>query len=150
MILKDDLMEYDIQLMLQTTIVDGDSKEKTVVEEPGKIYMKEHGDMITYEEKVNGDQQAKTKNMITIQPNKVLIRRSGTVKMNQLFHQGKRSESVFHHPHGNIHMETYTNSIDYQPCDETRAGRLAIDYTVKLNGQEARHHFLKLTFGKQE
>jgi len=139
-------MEHDIKIKLQTTIIDGDSKEKTVVEEPGKFYIKEHGDMITYEEKMNGDKQAITKSMITIQPDKVLIRRSGTVKMNQLFHQDKRSESVFHHPHGKIHMETYTNSIDYQPCTETRTGRLVIDYTVKLNGQEARQHFLKLTF----
>src|SRR5699024_7417184 len=111
-------MEQDIHIKLQTTIIDNDTTEKSEIKESGKIYKKEHGDMIVYEEKLDNEEQAIVKNIVTIQPDKVLIRRSGAVKMNQLFQEGKRSESVFHHPHGRMHMETFTKSIAYHPLDE--------------------------------
>src|SRR5690625_7120319 len=102
------------------------------------------------EEKLENEKQAKVKNIVTIQPDKVLIRRSGAVKMKQLFQVGKRSESVFHHPHGRMHMETFTKSIAYHPLDEQKQGKLTINYTVKLNGQEAREHFLEIILKKKK
>lgn len=141
-------MEHDIYMELQTTIKDGETKEKNTVKEKGKIYTKEHIDMIMYEEQAENENQKVVKNIITIQPEKVTIRRSGAVKMNQMFQEGKRSESVFQHPHGRIHMETFTQSFEYQSFNEEKTGKLAINYTVKLNGQEPRQHFLELIFKK--
>lgn len=137
-------MEYDIQIRLRTTITDEGTNETTVVEAQGKLHSKENGDLISYDEKIGDENKASVKNVITIQAEKVSIRRTGAVKMNQVFQKGKRSESVFQHPHGRMHMETFTESIDYDPFNENKPGKLTINYTVKLNGQEARHHFLEL------
>src|SRR5690625_283529 len=141
-------MQQEVQVKLKTSIVDNDIRENNEVKELGELYIKEHGDMIVYEEKLDNEEQAKVKNIVTIQPDKVLIRRSGAVKMKQLFQVGKRSESVFHHPHGRMHMETFTKSIAYHPLDEQKQGKLTINYTVKLNGQEAREHFLEIILEK--
>jgi len=141
-------MQQEVQVKLKTSIVDNDIRENNEVKELGELYIKEHGDMIVYEEKLDNEEQAKVKNIVTIQPDKVLIRRSGAVKMKQLFQVGKRSESVFHHPHGRMHMETFTKSIAYHPLDEQKQGKLTINYTVKLNGQEAREHFLEIILKK--
>jgi len=135
-------MEQNVSIELQTTIEDNGTKEITTIKEYGKLYKREHMHLVMYEEKI--EDQEKIKNMISIQPDKVSIRRSGAVKMNQIFREGERSENIFHHPYGRIHMDTYTTSIDYQPFDETKNGKLVMNYTVKLNGQQSQKHFLVL------
>jgi len=135
-------MEQNVNIELQTTIEDNGMKEITTIKEYGKLYTREHMHLVMYEEKT--DDQEKVKNMISIQPDKVSIRRSGAVKMNQIFREGERSENIFHHPYGRIHMDTYTKSIEYHPVDETSDGKLVINYTVNLNGQPSQKHFLVL------
>lgn len=136
-------MEQPIEIELKTIIKDGDQKEMTTIIEYGKIHLKDHMHLVRYEEKT--ENKGTINNMISIQPDKVSIRRSGEVKMNQLFREGELTENVFHHPYGRIHMETYTTSIDYEPIEGDKPGRLTIDYTVKLNGQDLRKHLLTLT-----
>lgn len=140
-------MEQQVMIELQTTIEEHGTEETITVKEQGRLYTKDHLHMIQYDEEL--ENQVKVKNMITIQRNKVSIRRSGDVKMNQLFREGKRSENIYQHPHGRMHMDTFTKSINYQPFDQTTEGKLSIHYTVKLNGQPARTHWLTLTLTEQ-
>src|SRR5699024_12605963 len=50
-------MQQDIQIKLKTTIVDNDITENNEVNELGKLYIKEHGDMIIYEERLRSEER---------------------------------------------------------------------------------------------
>jgi uncharacterized beta-barrel protein YwiB (DUF1934 family) len=141
-------LEKQVTIHLQTVIEDNGQKETNSSNQIGKFYRKDKMDVITFEEKTEDNHRIKS--FITIHPEKVNIKRSGIISMNQQFHKEKITENVYTHPHGNIHMETYTNSIDYQALSNQQDGQLNIDYTVKLNGQEERKHKLTLTLKKED
>lgn len=137
-------LNKSVAIELRTTIDDNGQMEYNTIKQRGNFYKRNELDVLTYEEKVDGE--APVKNLVTIQPERVSIKRSGNVTMNQKFRTNQTTENVFQHPHGNIHMETYTNSISYKRADQNQEGKLTIFYTVKLNGQEERKHELVLTY----
>ncbi|RLL42857.1 DUF1934 domain-containing protein [Oceanobacillus piezotolerans] len=137
-----------ISLHLQTIIDDGENKEYNKVQEEGYFFQKGKLHVITYEEIT--EEKATIKNLITIQKDKVNIKRTGFVTMTQMFKPQQITENVYKHPHGSLHMETYTNQITYQSLAERNEGKLIISYTVKLNGQEERKHELVLVFKEED
>lgn len=141
-------MEQQVRIHLQTVIEDNGQQETNSSKQIGKFYRKGKMDVITFEEKTEDNHLIKS--FITIHPEKVNIKRSGIISMNQQFRMEKVTENVYTHPHGNIHMETYTNSLFYQAMDSQQEGQLIIDYTVKLNGQQERKHKLTLTINKED
>ncbi|WP_164667545.1 DUF1934 domain-containing protein [Virgibacillus doumboii] len=137
-----------VSVELQTIIDDGSQKEYNTVNETGELYQKNNIDVLTYEENV--EEGNAIKNLITIYPDKVSIKRTGMVSMHQKFRVDRPTENVFQHPHGNIHMETFTNTIHYQELTGEHDGLLAIDYTVRLNGQDERKHQLQLSIKEED
>ncbi|MFD2044386.1 DUF1934 domain-containing protein [Ornithinibacillus salinisoli] len=141
-------MNRQVMVELITTIDDNGHKEYSKTKQKGTYYQKNNLDVLTFEEQTEDERTIK--NMITIQQGKVSIKRSGVVSMHQKFHTKQTTENVFRHPHGNIHMETFTDTIHSQPLGLSNAGRLKIDYTVKLNGQDERKHTLELTYDEED
>ncbi|SET75406.1 Uncharacterized beta-barrel protein YwiB, DUF1934 family [Oceanobacillus limi] len=141
-------MSRKVMVELETTIEDNGQKERSNTMQQGVFHHKQNMDVLTFEEQTEDGQQIN--NMITIQQGKVSIKRSGVVSMHQQFRLNQTTENVFRHPHGNIHMETYTDEVYYRPINDEQSGRLTIDYTVKLNGQTERKHALQLTYKDQE
>lgn len=135
-------MNRPVNIELYTTITDEDMEETNKVTSSGELISNKGIDMVTYDEHL--EEEGIVKNTITIQPNKVSVKRNGIVKMNQLFREGEKSENIYQHPHGRIHMETYTHLIDYDPVTNEKPGRLTMKYHVSLNGQDPRHHQLIL------
>ncbi|HLR62843.1 MAG TPA: DUF1934 domain-containing protein [Lentibacillus sp.] len=137
-----------VAVELKTAIEDNGQKEYNTIRETGRLYQQANMDVLTYTETAEDGSQIS--NMITIHTDKVSVKRTGTVQMHQTFREQKLSENVFQHPHGKIHMETFTDAINYQMLTEQQSGVLAIDYTVSLNGQEERAHQLTLTIRPKE
>lgn len=135
-----------VAVELKTTIQDAADKEMNAVKANGVFVQSAGRDVLSYKEKVD-DMDITT--MITIQQEKVSIKRSGAVSMHQQFRLGQLTENVYKHPHGNIHMETFTNTIVYEQLQPSKSARLRLKYTVKLNGQDERNHMLEL-FIKEE
>ncbi|WP_077329390.1 DUF1934 domain-containing protein [Virgibacillus siamensis] len=142
------LESKSITIEMQTMIDNDGEMEYNTLNESGTYYEKGNRCILTYEETT--DDGAAIKNLITINPDRVSIKRVGVVTMHQQFHTGQKTENVFQHPHGNIHMETYTDTIAFQSLTGERNGLLTIDYSVSLNGQEARTHKLEMTLKKEE
>ncbi|SFB25987.1 Uncharacterized beta-barrel protein YwiB, DUF1934 family [Lentibacillus halodurans] len=137
-----------VAVELQTAIDDNGQMEYNTVRQTGRFYRKENMDVLTYNE--TADDGSPIYNMITILTDKVSVKRTGSISMHQQFRKQKTSENVFQHPHGNLHMETFTNTINYQALSEHQDGLLTIDYTVKLNGQDERKHQLTLMIRTKE
>lgn len=132
-----------VELELHTTIDDQGQLEETTVKQTGLLYQRNNMDVLTYEEKVDDGQVVN--NLLTIQSNKVSVKRTGPVSMHQQFDMNRITENVYQHPHGNLHMETTTHSYDYRPLDKHTSGLLQLYYTVKLNGIDERKHTLTLS-----
>lgn len=137
--------ETSVNIQLKTTIQDDEQIETIENKYKGRYLNKGSTDVLLYDEKT--EENEIIKNFITIQPDRVNIRRSGAITMNQQFITKQITECYFDHPHGRIHMETFTNDINLNPIKEN-VGKLTISYTVKLNGQEKRQHELTLVYGK--
>lgn len=138
----------NVFIELHTTIDDNGQMEYNTIKNAGLFYKKGNLDVLTFEEST--EDNAKVKNLITIQEDKVSVKRSGNITMNQQFRPNQTTENVFKHPHGKIKMETSTDTITYQSLTGNEKGRLTISYTVKLNGQEERKHELALTYKEED
>src|SRR5690625_3233209 len=121
-----------VHIKLQSTINDSGDEEIIVLNQLGRLIQKKGVDVLIYEEREdNGD---KINNLITIRSDHVNIKRSGFISMNQRFKINQKTENFYQHLHGLFQMETYTHSIKYEPFMKDRPGKLAIQYTVWLNG----------------
>ncbi|WP_430790128.1 DUF1934 domain-containing protein [Virgibacillus flavescens] len=136
------LQHRPISGSLQMEINDDGQTEKSTTHFTGNFYRRDNMDVLTFEEK--NDENLFIKNLITIQQDKVSVKRTGDINMHQQFRVKQTTENVFKHPDVNIHMETYTHNLDYHAPDDQRTGELSITFTVKLNGQDVREHQLTL------
>lgn len=134
----------DVKIELRTVIEDDGEKELMIVKQRGKYFKRRDLEVLTYTEKTDGEEDVK--NMISIYPDKINIKRTGAISMNQLFLKGKLTECLYKHPYGNIHMEIDTVSMSYEPMEESGRGQAVIAYRVQLNGARKRNHYLTLTF----
>jgi len=135
-----------VTIELRSVIDDAGEKELHIVKQKGYYFKRGHIEVLTYDEKVENDEEIS--NLITITPNKVNINRSGAFTMNQQFLLGKKTECLYQHPYGNIHMEIKTSSITYNSISNHRDGQLVIIYEATLNGQQMRNHHITLTYSE--
>jgi len=133
---------------LKTVINDAGEIEENEVKSSGVFYQKGSLDVMTYKE--NLEDQGEVSTLITIQPNKISIKRTGVLSMHQQFRIGRVTENVYQHPHGNIHMETLTDKASYTSLEQGESGHLQLGYTTKLNGQNERKHTLDLVFKEED
>ena len=133
-----------VTITLKTVIYDVDSGEQETQEQSftGEWTKKGSIDVLKYEE-VN-EEAGTIQNMIMIRPERVSIKRTGVIQMNQQFQLGQKTENIYQHMHGNIHMETFTESISF--TEDAMPRVLDMNYTMKLNEQLERKHQLKLRF----
>lgn len=135
-------------IKLQTKINDQDQNETTTSNHYGTLLRRGKREVLLFNETT--DDGRNITNFITLQENKVSIKRSGSVSMHQQFVVGKRTETMYEHIHGTIHLETYTKRLIYEPAENSAGGTLNIDYTVLLNGQIERQHKLVLTYQEED
>lgn len=136
-----------VAIKLSTIIDDNGQMEYNTMDHIGSLHQAGHADILTFGEEVNGEE---VRNLITLQDDSVSIKRSGAVMMHQKFRKNNKTENVFKHPHGGIHMETNTEDLTYDRDEKKITGNVCILYTVKLNGEEERKHELKLSYQEEE
>ncbi|QHE53863.1 DUF1934 domain-containing protein [Pontibacillus sp. HMF3514] len=136
-----------VQVRLVTEIQDQEQKDQIVVEEPGDYIQKGNACILRFTETHEEEQ---IDNLVTIQEDKVIVRRTGPVRMNQVFRNKQVTENVYHHPYGNFHMETTTHTIQHQDSDESANGSLQIDYDLVMNGEQKQRHLLSLQYKEED
>ncbi|WP_117168391.1 DUF1934 domain-containing protein [Paraliobacillus sediminis] len=136
--------QIPVTIKLVTEIRELSDKTRTVVEETGSFIQKGTIKVIRFTEHL--EEQGDVDAFITITDDKVSIKRTGAVAMLQQFKRKQRTENIYHHEFGTIHMETHTDQITFEQSKGTRSGKLFISYTTKINGEGERRHRLTLTF----
>ena len=143
-----DSFQKRVNIKLRTVIEDNGQKEYNDQIHSGNYFRKKDLDVLIFEEKL--DDGSIIKNLMTIQKQKVSINRSGAIIMNQKFKANQLTENIYHHAHGKIHMETFTETIAYKVASDSVEGHLTINYNVQLNGQDKRKHKLELIYKEEE
>lgn len=136
-----------VAIRLKTNIREAADIEENEIKATGVFFQKGTMDVLNFKDKIE-DLEIPT--LVTIQPEKVAIKRSGAVSMHQQFRLGQATENVYKHPHGNIHMETFTNHLSYSTLASGEPAELKLEYTVKLNGTDERKHTLELIFTEED
>lgn len=140
--------ESRVAIELHSRIDDNGELEESTTKTTGVLYTKRSIDVVAYTENLDENGENTAKNLLTIQPEKVSVKRSGAIKMHQQFIYERTTECLLQHLHGAIHMDIYTKSIRYQPMDDYGAARLTIHYLAQLNGQDTRNHQLTWSINK--
>ncbi|MBM7551805.1 DUF1934 domain-containing protein [Thalassobacillus pellis] len=136
-----------VAIRLVTEIRDGGRKENVVLEEPGGLF--ERGSTIVLKFTEHPEESGPIETMVTIQPEKVSIKRSGAVKMHQIFERKRETENKYHHTYGIFHMHTFTDQIEHHSLKQGSKGRLFISYRLTLNHEVTQRHRLTLTYHKE-
>jgi len=141
-----ELIQKNIAIEIRTVIDDNGEKELTISKQKGKYTRKGQTEVISFIEKVKDFGEVDS--LLTIKPNKINLKRSGTITMNQQFVEGKTSECLYRHPYGAFHMEILTHSIERSADNDDK--KIIIKYDLKLNGEETRNHHLTLTYTEEK
>src|SRR5690625_1165576 len=98
----------NVTVDVATVITDQGEKETIQQTYEGKFLSRDSIDVLIFEEKNEANEM--TRNLITIQPDKINIKRTGAITMNQQFIANQRTECFFEHMYGSFHLETETHS----------------------------------------
>ncbi|KGP74174.1 DUF1934 domain-containing protein [Pontibacillus yanchengensis] len=136
-----------IQVKLVTEIKNQDQTDEIVVEESGDFIHKGNAYILRFTE--HHDEEQPIDNLVTIHPDKVIVRRTGPVRMNQVFRENAITENVYYHPYGKFHMQTTTKSISLEESSDQIKGKLMISYDLEMNGQDKQGHRLSLRYNEE-
>ncbi len=137
----------NVKVTLKTIISDPEEREQIDVVANGKFYSNEDTYVLLFNETVEDGNSVR--NMVTIGSEKVAIKRSGHVKMNQIFKKDQITESTYYHPFGTMRMETNTQEIAFEEAEGKTKGKLTITYMLRLNEQDPTKHDLVLTYERK-
>ncbi len=141
-----ELIKKNVAIEIRTVIEDDGEKELTITKQKGNYIKKEQTEVITFVEKTQDF--AEVKSLITIQPDKINLKRSGSITMNQQFVEGSTSECLYRHPYGAFRMEITTESIKREVIGEEN--KIIIIYEIELDDGHIRNHHLTLTFTEEK
>lgn len=139
-----DLASKHVFVELRTVIDDNGRKELSIIKQTGIYKGNKNIEMISFIEQT--EDFGEIKNVITILPKKVTIKRTGLIRMSQQFIAGRRSECLYRHPYGSFLMEIDTKSIVHLVMNHDNQGSVIIEYDARMNDDEIRHHHLTLTY----
>lgn len=137
-----------IEVELRTVIDRNGEKEMSIIKHTGEYIQKKDIEIIRFVEK--REDIGNVRNYITIQKNKVTIRRSGAISMSHQFEVGKKSESLYRHPYGSLHFTITTKSLSCNPLSKRNKGEVIVIYDALINGIEEQEHHLTLTYMEEK
>ncbi|MRG86239.1 DUF1934 domain-containing protein [Salinibacillus xinjiangensis] len=137
----------NVKVTLKTEITDQSFREQMDVVEKGEFYDNDDTHVLIFNE--HDEDGNAIRNMITISQDKVVVKRKGKVKMNQIFREDRITESTYYHPYGTMRMETETKDIEFSEPVKGLLGQVDISYLLSINEQEPQSHRLTLTYERE-
>lgn len=137
-----DAKSIPVNVSLHTKVTDAGETDHTELKSDGTLFQKSDAVYLRYDEVMNDNDKVQT--TIKIKQEDVTIIRSGAVSMKQRFAANTLKEGTYESPYGPIQIATKTDSLDFRWHDETREGKLTLNYRVLFQGEEAGYHELTI------
>lgn len=141
------MIKKNVAVQLHTVIEDQGDKEMSIVKQEGEYFRKGNLEVVTFTDRI--EDIGTIKNQISIHTDKVTVKRSGAISMNQQFMEGKKSECLYRHPYGMFAMEIETYHVSAEYKDEGKTKEVVIEYDVFMNEDPPRSHYLTLTITEE-
>ena len=131
-----------ISLDAQTN-TDGQPEDTMRLITTGELIEKPNETLIRYEESLD-EREPPQKIEITIRDHIITMSRQGTYDSNMVFQKGKRYESLYRTPFGELDMALYCTKATY--THDAESGEISLQYQLDLSGQYAAMHDLRLHY----
>lgn len=133
-------MKYEVFLTVRgEQKYDGGETDRIELTADGTLEDTADGWMISYEQTEHSE---RTHTTILVGAQRVVLRRSGTLKSEMVFEEGKTHASVYVLPYGALTLATGTDSIRHKLSE--RGGLLEIRYRIAADGQMQSKNSLKI------
>lgn len=132
-----------IQLKFVTEIKDGLRKENVAFDANGLYYIKGNSTYLAFEEK---QEIGPVKTIIKISDSEVLILRSGSVKMRQVYRKNEVTNGSYENEMGTFLVTTKTNNIEYKWYKNSQKGSLFLTYELSLQGEKSGLYAITINF----
>lgn len=108
----------------------GDSEIKTVV--PAEYFCRGDAHYLLYEERQE-DSGESTQNRIKFKNNVLELTRIGFVDTHMIFEEGRRHETRYATPYGQLTMGIYTKKLSFE--ENVDGISIRVEYVLEMNGQ---------------
>jgi uncharacterized beta-barrel protein YwiB (DUF1934 family) len=124
---------------------DPDHIDKMEFVTEGNIYREQGASCLTYDESdVSGMPGTKTTVKVAKDEGKVSVIRLGSVNSIMEFEAGKRLQTMYKTPYGNIPMGVFTKGLQVDYDDQMEPVKINLDYAVDLEGFGDSDHSLNI------
>lgn len=142
------MIHKSVGVELRSVIDREDDREMSIIKQSGEYMSKDDVEVIKFTEE--REDIGTINHVIMITPNKVTIRRSGSVRLVQTFEIGKKHVSIYRNPFGSLEIEIETKRLVHRPLTERKHGEVMIQYTSLINEVEKQHHLITLTYMEEK
>ena len=132
-----------IEVKFVTEIRDGLKKENVAFETNGLYYLKGNHTYLSFEEP---EEVGHAKTTVKIAKDEVLILRSGSVKMRQVFRKKETTIGSYQNQLGSFQLMTKTNNVEYKWFDSSKKGSLFLTYELTLQGEHSGRYAIHMQF----
>lgn len=124
-----ELMKRNVYIQLDTKIEEQGQQTDSITQGyRGIAYRKGKLDVLLFTDEQN--EFGSIRNFITIQKDKMAVKRSGAVSMQQIFLVGQKTECMYHHPYGRFLFEIVTERIDVAYSEGHTLSEVMVKYKM--------------------
>lgn len=132
------------KIHLETTITQGEEKEKHMFDETGKVVQMGSSYYIRFQETYETGEIPVT---VKLDPTGIVtLTRRGETTTRMRFDKGERFETSYQTAQGTIRMETVTNNLQISYTDDPFSGQVHIDYDLYFGKEKLGEYNLQLLF----
>ncbi|MCI5837311.1 MAG: DUF1934 domain-containing protein [Veillonellaceae bacterium] len=133
-------------ITVRTLQRDPEGHEETIeLTTPGTYEQRDDVQVLRYAESRLTNMEGTT-TAIEVQPDVLVLTRTGTVMQQQEFRPGKTHRSLYRTPFGNLALGMYTHHLSHDLADGN--GTISLGYDVLIDG--VRSHYNELTISSRE
>lgn len=137
-----------VNVEMVTKITQDGEKDEIRLSAKGSLVHKNDWVYVLFTETLEGVGEVNT--TLKIGTSEMLILRSGSVSMRQVYIYGQKTEGTYEMPFGKLATEVQTHHLAVLWEDSGRAGRVQFGYDLKLQGEEAGQYHITIAIEEEK
>ncbi|WP_026695960.1 DUF1934 domain-containing protein [Peribacillus kribbensis] len=143
---RTDSEKKNVKITVKTTITNDGDSETFELKTSGVLHSKASADYLQYEEH---DENGKIQTLVKFNDTDVMLKRSGSVKMKQNFHEAETTNGYYESMYGRLLMETNTQKIVREWDSVQREGLIRLLYRLNMQGNSLGTYLMEITYREE-
>lgn len=137
-----------VNVEMVTKITQDGEKDEIRLSAKGSLVHKNEWIYVLFTEKL--EEMGEVNTTLKIGDSEMLILRSGSVSMRQVYIYGQMTEGTYEMPFGKMATEVQTHHLAALWEDNGRSGRIQFGYDLKLQGEEAGRYDITIAIEEEK